>query len=399
MTAIISEGAQHIVSNSIKKTSWVNITFFSITTLGFLAGAPFYIHAQGISFPEIALFLFYIAATALSITVGYHRLYAHSTFKTNPVIEFFLLFFGAAAFEQTAYKWASQHRDHHRYVDTDLDPYSIKKGFWYAHIGWLIFWDHKIHYFNAKDLARNPLVMNQHKYYLLWAAGAGIVLPVLIGALTGHALGALIFAVCGRITLVYHSTFFINSICHMFGKATYDIYATARDNALIALLTFGEGYHNFHHRFPADYRNGVRWYQWDPSKWLIALLSWVGWAQDLRRVSAFRILEARMAGENQRVFDALNNFRNLPGIQATIARFQEKYQGVKKQLAEWDVACRDYQEICRKQMTAHTAELKRGALKKMEIANDSFKQARHQWSTLIQMKPLKLHQMFQNSLC
>ena len=126
-----------------RKNNWVNITFFAVTTLAGVFGAPVYIYYYGIAATEVALFLFYFGATGLSITVGYHRLFAHATFKTNRVVRFFLLFFGAAAFEQSALQWSAQHRDHHRYVDTDRDPYSIRKGFFYAHIGWLIFWQHE----------------------------------------------------------------------------------------------------------------------------------------------------------------------------------------------------------------------------------------------------------------
>ena len=118
--------------NSVKKPIWVNIIFFSVTTLGCLVGAPLYLYHYGISGSELALFAFYMIATGMSITVGYHRHFSHANFRTNPLIQFLLLFFGAAAFEQTAYTWSSQHRDHHRFVDTDLDPYSIKKGFWYS---------------------------------------------------------------------------------------------------------------------------------------------------------------------------------------------------------------------------------------------------------------------------
>ena len=111
---------------------------------------------------------------------------------------------------------------------------------------------------------------------------AGVLFPVFLGALTGHALGAFLLSVCARLTLVHHATFCINSVCHTFGKPTYDPNATARDHWFVALLTNGEGYHSFHHRFPCDYRNGVRWYQWDPSKWAIALMVKAGWVSDLK---------------------------------------------------------------------------------------------------------------------
>ncbi len=282
----------------VRGHNWPIIAFFAFTTLGALIGTPWYLHHFGGSLAEVLLTLFFIEATGMAITVGYHRYYAHATFKTNPLIQFLILFFGAAAFEQSALTWASGHRDHHRYVDTAADPYSIKKGFWYAHIGWMTLWQQKPDYSNVKDLLKNKMVMQQHDHYVLWGLFAGILFPVFLGALMGHALGALILAVFLRITFVYHATFCINSVCHTFGKATYDLHATARDHWFAAFLTNGEGYHSFHHRFPTDYRNGIRAYHWDPSKWVIALLERIGMAWDLKRVPDSVILQARIAAEN-----------------------------------------------------------------------------------------------------
>jgi stearoyl-CoA desaturase (Delta-9 desaturase) len=283
---IISEKIQP----PVKQIDWTVTLFFIFTAIVGIPGGIWYAMTYGVSQAEIWLALFFTVATSMSITMGYHRCFAHVTYKAHPAIQFLLLFFGAASFQQSALQWASQHRVHHQYTDTDLDPYSIKKGFWYAHIGWLTSYYHFVDYGNVKDLQRSRMVMNQHNYYKLWAIGAGIVFPVLIGALMGHALGAFVLVVCARITFVYQSTFCINSICHMFGTATYDIHSSAKDHWFAAILTSGEGYHNFHHHFPSDYRNGVRWYHWDPTKWMIKLLSFAGLASDLKKVSKYKIL-------------------------------------------------------------------------------------------------------------
>ena len=224
-------------------------------------------------------------ATGLSITTGYHRLFSHTSFKTNAFIRFLILFFGAAAFEQSALTWSSTHRDHHRYADTALDPYGIQKGFFHAHIGWMLFWKHVPDFSNVKDLMKDGMINHQHRHYLAWAIFSGVLFPTALGALAGNALGAFIFTVCVRLTLIHHATFCINSFAHKFGTATHDVHATARDNWFMALLTNGEGYHNFHHSFPTDYRNGVRWYHWDPSKWAIAVLARLGLAWDLQKAS------------------------------------------------------------------------------------------------------------------
>jgi len=207
-------------------------------------------------------------------------------------VQFFVLLFGAATFEESALKWASQHRQHHRFTDTEHDPYGVNHGFWHAHIGWIMFWRHRTNYNNVKDLRRSRLVSWQHDHHAWWSVGGGVALPMLIAWWIGHPLGGFIMAVCLRIITVLHSSFFINSFAHTFGTQPYDRSNSSRNNWLCALLTNGEGFHNYHHRFPSDYRNGHRWYHWDPSKWLIFALSKVGLAWDLRRTSDQRIAEA-----------------------------------------------------------------------------------------------------------
>lgn len=282
------------MEKKLGKFNWFNIFFISFTTIVGVVGTIIYtVYKGGLAPDEIGLFVFFCIATGLSITVGYHRLFSHAAFKAHPIARFLLIFFGSAAFEQSALAWSSQHRDHHRYVDTLSDPYSIKKGFFWAHMGWLVAGKYEFHYSNVDDLIRSPLIMHQAKNYVAWAVVAGVITPVLIGSIWGHALSAFLISFCLRVTLVYHSTWCINSVCHTFGERTYDREATARDHWLVALLTFGEGYHNFHHRFPSDYRNGIRWYHWDPSKWTIAIMEKIKLASGLMRVPAESIERAR----------------------------------------------------------------------------------------------------------
>lgn len=374
-----------MTATATRKNNWVNISFFTITTLAGIVGAPVYAYHYGVSTTEVALFLFYFAATGLSITVGYHRLFAHSTYKTNSVVRFFLLFFGAAAFQQSALQWSSQHRDHHRFVDTDRDPYSIAKGFFYAHIGWLIFWKYETNYDNVKQLQNDSLVMHQHRYYNQWAIGAGIATPALIGLLTGHLLGALLIGVGLRLTLVYHTTFFVNSVCHMFGTATYDIDSSARDNWFTAIFNFGEGYHNFHHRFAVDYRNGVRWYQFDPGKWTIAILEKLGLAWDLRRVSNFRILAARFAGEETRVTRWLSENNNFSSALGTNIQRQvrARYDDLRERLLDWESAVQEHHGVLKTQVDIYSKDLRRAARQRVAVARSTFRESRVDWNVLI----------------
>ena len=379
--------------SSQRELIWPNILFFAITTLAALIGCPLYLRRFGISPSEISLFAFYTVATGLSITAGYHRLFSHAAYKANPLVQFFFLFFGAAAFEQSALDWSSQHRDHHRYVDTDRDPYNIRKGFFYAHIGWLVFWKHVIHYDNVRDLQKNALVMSQSRHYHLWAVTAGILTPLLIGAAGGHALGAFLFSICLRLTVVYHSTFCINSVCHKFGKATYDIYASARDHWLVAFITNGEGYHNFHHRFPGDYRNGVRWYQWDPTKWLIAILHYGGLTWDLKRISSYRILEARLAAENQSVQDSLRKELDLTRLPHLMEALNLRYGQLKEILFRWEEATKEYQRLAHAQVMRRSKKLNAACHIRMREGRKQFKKLYGEWHFLIQRRPCDLQRL------
>ena len=275
-----------------RQLRWRGIAFLLVIHVVGIIGTPLYLYYRGITTPELVLFFFFVVATGMSTTLGYHRMFAHGTFKTSAPVCFLLLLFGAATFEESALKWSSQHRQHHLFTDTEHDPYGVNKGFWHAHIGWILFWRHQVNYDNVKDLRRSRLVSHQHDHHAWWSIGGGIVLPMLIAFWIGHSLGGFIMAVCLRMVIVLHPAFFVNSFAHTFGARPYDRPTSARDNWIGALLTNGEGFHSFHHRFPGDYRNGIRWYDWDPTKWCIYIMSRLGLAWDLRRTSGRRIADA-----------------------------------------------------------------------------------------------------------
>jgi len=148
-----------------------------------------------------------------------------------------------------------------------------------------MFYKHDVNYANVKDLSRDPLVVHQHDHYDLWSVGSGLVIPMLAGWWIGQLLGVFIMTFCLRVALVLNMAFFINSSAHMAGEKSFDREASAGDSWFWALLTNGEGYHNFHHKFPNDYRNGYASHHWDPSKWFIYLLSRAGLAWGLKRTS------------------------------------------------------------------------------------------------------------------
>lgn len=258
--------------------------FLIIYQTAYLISLPFYFYYTSPSWSMclIAFLLFWMSG--ISITAGYHRYFSHRAYKTNSIIEFFLIFFGSLAFQGSVLRWAFDHREHHAYVDTDKDPYSINKGFLYAHFLWIMDEQRPIDAKVVPDLLSNKLVMNQHRFANLWMIGSNMLVLVFLGYLLNDFLSALIIGVLTRLFFLHHFTWFINSLAHTWGDKPFCQEQSAVDNFIISLVTFGEGYHNYHHTYANDYRNGVRWYHFDPSKWLIWSLSKLGLAYSLRKM-------------------------------------------------------------------------------------------------------------------
>lgn len=280
----------------------------------------------------ISLFaLVFAVLTNLSITMGYHRLYSHKSFEAHPLLEAFLLFISAGAFQGSCLKWSSDHRIHHRFEDTDKDPYSIKKGFWYAHMGWMMQNESVSLPIHAPDLQKNKLVMLQHNYYIIWAILVGYLMPFLIGMALGNAFLGLVIAGGLRIFLTQQSTFFVNSLSHTLGRTPYSTEKTAKDSLIVAFLTHGEGYHNFHHKFQFDYRNGIRWYHWDPTKWSIQLAALVGLAKKLKTVQFSEILKARLQVETENFYNSKFYEEKLLPIQEKVIQSQIRFEQLKEE--------------------------------------------------------------------
>ncbi|KAJ3129815.1 hypothetical protein HK098_008049 [Nowakowskiella sp. JEL0407] len=232
----------------------------------------------------------------LGITMGYHRLWSHRTYDAHPAYRLLMAILGTMAFQGSIKWWALRHRLHHRYTDTDHDPYNAKRGLWFSHIGWIFekpFYP-RMKLVDQSDLNEDEIVVFQHKYFPYLAFGSAFVVPTIIGFFLGDALGAFLY--CGFVTRVvtWHVTFSINSFAHYNGDQLYSTETTARGNFILAVLTNGEGYHNFHHEFPKDYRNGVESWDWDPSKWLIFAASLFGITWNLKRVDRNEIEKAKV---------------------------------------------------------------------------------------------------------
>lgn len=198
---------------------------------------------------------------------------------------------GAGAVEGSIKWWSRGHRAHHRYTDTPLDPYDAQKGFFWSHMGWMLVKPRrKPGVADVSDLSKSAVVRWQHRWYLHLILTMGFILPTLVAGLGwGDWKGGFFYAATARLVFVHHvsilyplplrldlpytcrsqSTFCVNSLAHWLGETPFDDKHTPRDHMITAFVTNGEGYHNFHHQFPVDYRNAIKWYQYDPTKWFI----------------------------------------------------------------------------------------------------------------------------------
>jgi len=320
--------------------NWVTMILFTVTPLAALVLVPWYGLRHGYSLWAWISFVFFLWATGISITAGYHRLWSHRAYQAHWSVRLFFMLFGTMALQNSILIWGSQHRTHHRFVDDwDKDPYSAKRGFWFSHMGWILrnYPSGRNDFSNARDLQNDPIVMFQHRWYLPLTLAMNVGLPLGLGWLVGDLWGVFLLGGLLRLVVNHHFTWFINSLAHMWGTQPYTDENTARDNPVLAFLTYGEGYHNFHHIFQNDYRNGVKWWQFDPTKWLIASLSWVGLASNLKRVPDLWIQRAQLAMQFKRMEAALEKRRGFADeqLERAKARVAEEYAAFRKALEEW----------------------------------------------------------------
>ena len=320
---------------------WATVLMFALTFAAAVVVVPWYGLAHGYSLAAWIWFFVLVYANGLAITTGYHRLWSHRTYDAHWSLRVILMIFGAMALQNSILMWSSGHRNHHQFVDNDdRDPYSAGRGLWFSHIGWMLrrYPSGETDFSNVRDLQRDPIVAFQHKYYYALAIGLNVLVPLGLGWLHGDLWGVFLLAGVLRLVVSHHLTFLINSVAHAFGPQPYSDEHSARDNGWLAFLTYGEGYHNFHHQFAHDYRNGIRWWQWDPSKWIICSLSWVGITRRLRRTPAVVIQRARLAMQFRRVQTSLEHRRaslphvDLGRLRATIAHESEQFVAT---LSKW----------------------------------------------------------------
>ncbi len=325
-------------TNSKQSFDLKSVLILILTPIAALVFIPYYAMTYGFSAADWFWFGFFMVATGLSITAGYHRLWSHRAYKAKAPLKIFFMLFGAAALQNSIIKWSSDHRKHHRHVDDkELDPYAATRGFWYSHFTWMLRELPKkvAKIENVADLEQDKIVAFQHKYYVPLAVFMCVLLPMLIGATYGSVVGCLLLAGLLRLVLNHHFTFFINSLAHVWGKQKYSDENTSRDNPILSLLTYGEGYHNYHHKYAGDYRNGVKWYDFDPSKWLIFGSAKIGWAYDLKTTPKPVIEAARASMQLKQAQNKLKDKRYIKLVLEFEQRLEEQYKLLFDSIKDW----------------------------------------------------------------
>jgi stearoyl-CoA desaturase (delta-9 desaturase) len=311
-------------------TAVLGLTFIAAVTI-----VPWYGFTHGYNGWSWLFFGIFTVLNGIGIGSGYHRLWSHRTYEAHPALRGFLAVMGGMALQNSIIVWSARHRIHHREVDdNDKDPYSIGRGFWFAHIGWMLrdYKSGKVDYSVVRDLERDPVAAWQHRWYwtLVWTTNAGV--PLLLGWLTGDMLGMFLLAGVARLVLSHHVTFFINSLAHMWGRQPYTDENSARDQHLLALITYGEGYHNYHHMFQSDYRCGIRWWHLDINKWFISTCALLGLARNRKRAPMFKVLRARINMDFKRARQRLEQ----GGINPTWkAQLEAEYAQFMDTVREW----------------------------------------------------------------
>jgi stearoyl-CoA desaturase (delta-9 desaturase) len=380
------------MSNSDTKPplNLINVVIFIGLPLAALVLVPFWGVYSGYDSFQWLWALAFLYLNGLSITGGYHRLWAHKAYEASPALKWLYAFWGAGALQNSILVWASDHRRHHRHVDdNERDPYSAGRGLWFSHIGWMLrqYRTTETDFSNAKDLQRDPIVMWQEKHYLALTVFMNVGLPLLLGIWHGDIIGTLLIVGLLRLVINHHVTFFINSLAHFWGSRPYTETNSARDNGFLAFLTYGEGYHNYHHIFQTDYRNGIRWWQWDPTKWLIALCSRVGLASNLNTVSDFKIQRAMLDAQFERARKKLAESHSSESMRAMLER---EYQLFTESINQWTVLQAGRYERKKEQLGDALEERKQVLQLKWENAALRTKFQALEYSLKMQRKRLEL---------
>ena len=263
---------------SNRKLNWAIITVLVVLHAG--AAAALFMFSWKLL--AVAVLLHWIAV-GLGISMGYHRLHTHRSYKLPKWLEYFLAICGTLSLEGGPIFWVATHRIHHQFSDKPGDPHSPRDGAWWAHIGWILAGESKHNNTKllakyAPDLAKDPFYVQVNNYHWLFP----ILLAGVLLAIGGLPL--MLWGMCVRIVFGLHATWAVNSVTHLWGGRRFNTRDDSRNNWWVALLTFGEGWHNNHHAHPTSARHGLAWYEIDFSWIQISILKFLGIAKSIRVV-------------------------------------------------------------------------------------------------------------------
>lgn len=368
--------------------NWANVIFLGSYHLLLVILLPIYLllfEQQGWMWGVMGII---VALCGFGITMLYHRYYSHRTYQLSKIAELPILFFGTLAVQGSVIKWSHDHRLHHRFVDTDKDPYSINKGFWYAHFIWMLSQKNKVDEKIVPDLMKSRLLRFQHRYYPLLLILTNLSVVLFFGWLFNDYFGAFVVLFLTRLFINHHTTWFINSLAHTWGVQPYSREHSAVNNFIISLLTYGEGYHNYHHTFASDYRNGVRWYQFDPTKLIILGLSKIGLARGLKRIDQTIITKKLLEEDRKLIFEKTSGLgaRQRKTLETEV---QERIERLSAKLTEIRILSKKYR--------THKAKKAKQEARRLRIMmydlNKSIKKDLRVWGKLcdrvLEIKPVR----------
>ncbi len=253
-----------------ERINWVNSTPFFLIHL-----MPLALFWTGVHLRDVVMCIALYVVRMFFITAGYHRYFAHRSYKLGRVMQFIMAFGGGTAAQKGALWWASHHRAHHRLSDTDQDPHAAHRGLWWSHVGWIIC-DKYNETPPIKDFSKYPELRFLERFHLLPPVALGLAV-FLWGGWSALWCGFFLSTV-----ILYHGVFSINSLTHRFGNRRYQTTDTSKNSFILAIITLGEGWHNNHHYYSSTANQGFFWWEIDISYYVIKLLSWVGLASDVR---------------------------------------------------------------------------------------------------------------------
>ncbi|HEX5229813.1 MAG TPA: fatty acid desaturase [Bryobacteraceae bacterium] len=283
----MSSDIQAIYAN--KKLNWAIISVLTVLHAGAIA-ALFFFSWRALAMTVVLWWM----SVGLGISMGYHRLHTHRSYKLPRWMEYFLALCGTLALEGGPIFWVATHRIHHQYSDRPGDPHSPREGAWWAHIGWLLVGESKHNNTKlmskyAPDLARDPFYSRLNTYHWLTI----VVVSVLLLVFGGWPM--LLWGTCFRLVFGLHATWAVNSVTHMWGQRRFATRDDSRNNVLVALVTFGEGWHNNHHAHPTSARHGLTWWEIDFSWIQISILKFLGIARAVKVAKVESALPEREA--------------------------------------------------------------------------------------------------------